>query len=302
VSTPEQICDWFSDPPAHKRLLDDSVRCDAFRRAIQKAVKPGDIVVDLGAGTGLLSFFAVQAGARHVYAIEASSIADLAEELTRANGFSDKITLIRQNSKNVTLPERCDVLVSETMSSFCFDSENTIEFISDARDRFLKPGGKLIPEFAETILMPISSDAFGVGSVPERFYDLQFAPLRKKLFSEVSLVRAYEMPFRQLSPPAVCYQIDFRTVTANPGKTFLPFSFTDDGRLDGFLGWFQARLAEGVSIDDSPYSPRTSWWQIYFPTLEQPRVARGQKILFELELLSTKDEPRWSYSTRLLQE
>jgi protein arginine N-methyltransferase 1 len=241
-----------------------------------------------------------QAGARHVYAIEFSPIADVAAALIDANGFQNQITLIRENSKRVDLPERCDVLVSETMSSFCFDAENTIEFIADARDRFLKPGGRLIPEFAETFVMPVSSDAFGVASCPDRLYGLQYAPFRDKLFSEVSLVRAYEIPFQQLSPPSVCHQIDFRTVRENPGKTFLPFSLSVDGRLDGFLGWFQARLADGVMVDNSPYSPRTNWWQTYFPTLEQPRVRGGQKILFELEPLNMKDEPRWSYTTRLL--
>src|SRR5579862_3768931 len=102
---------WMdASPYAHEKMLMDKTRCDAYQDAIQRTVKPGDVVVDLGAGTGLLSFFAVQAGARHVYAIEASAIADIAAELIEANGFRDRITLIRENSKNVRLPQRCDAL------------------------------------------------------------------------------------------------------------------------------------------------------------------------------------------------
>ena len=58
------------------------------------------MVVDLGAGTGLLSFFALQAGACHVYAIEMSDIADAAAESIEAKGFQDRFTVIRKNSNN----------------------------------------------------------------------------------------------------------------------------------------------------------------------------------------------------------
>jgi len=91
--------DSFGSPYLHERMLLDKIRCDAYREAIQGTVKPGDVVVDLGAGTGLLSFFAAQAGARHVYAIEMSGIAEVAAELIEANGFRDRITLIRKPQK-----------------------------------------------------------------------------------------------------------------------------------------------------------------------------------------------------------
>lgn len=155
---------WMDGSPySHEKMLMDKNRCDVYQDAIQRTVKPGDVVVDLGAGTGLLSFFAVQAGARHVYAIELSAIADVAAELIEANGFRDRITLIRENSNKVRLPERCNVLVTETLSSFCFDEENIIEAIADARERFLKPKGRIIPQLADTFLVPFSSDSFGVG-------------------------------------------------------------------------------------------------------------------------------------------
>src|ERR1700676_2621549 len=184
----------FASPLLQESLLLDKARCDAYRDALHRTVRPGDVVVDLGAGTGLLSFFALQAGARHVYAIEMSDIADAAAELVEANGFKDRVTLIRKNSKKVRLPERCDVLVTETLSAFCFDAENVIEFVADARERFLKPDARIIPESADTFLMPFSSDAFGAGRLPSRYYDLDFKPFSKRIFKSCGLVRASRQP------------------------------------------------------------------------------------------------------------
>src|ERR1700674_2510715 len=203
------MLDQFGSPFMQESMLLDKGRCDAYREAIRRTVKPGDVVVDLGAGTGLLSFFALQAGARHVYAIEMSGIADAMAELIEANGFRDRITLIRKHSKKVRLPERCDLLVTETLSAFCFDTENIIEFVADARERFLKPGGRVVPESADTFLMPFSSDAFGAGRLPPRYYDLDFKPFSKRIFKTCGLVRASGQPFASLSRPAPIYHIDF---------------------------------------------------------------------------------------------
>jgi SAM-dependent methyltransferase len=289
----------FASPLLQESLLLDKARCDAYRDAIHRIVKPGDVVVDLGAGTGLLSFFALQAGARHVYAIEMSDIADAAAELIEANGFKDRATLIRKNSKKVRLPERCDVLVTETLSALCFDTENIIDFVTDARERFLKPDARIIPESADTFLMPFSSDAFGAGRLPPRYYDLDFNPFRKRLFKSYSIVPASGKPFCALSQPSPVYHIDFRKDTANPAKTFAPFRITADGRLDGFLGWFEARLCEGVTLSNSPYLPLTHWWQFYLPVQEQPHYRSGQTILLYLDPNIISGETRWKYSVQL---
>src|SRR4029077_14881325 len=66
----------FASPITQESMLLDKARCEAYREAIQHTVKPGDVVVDLGVVTGLFSFFALHAGARHVYAIEMSKIVD----------------------------------------------------------------------------------------------------------------------------------------------------------------------------------------------------------------------------------
>jgi SAM-dependent methyltransferase len=289
----------FASPLLQESMLLDKARCDAYSEAIHRTVKPGDVVVDLGAGTGLLSFFALQAGARHVYAIEMSGIADAAAELIAANGLQDRITLIRKNSKKVRLPERCDVLVTETLSNFCFDTENIIEFVGDARERFLKPGARIIPESADTFLLPFSSDAFGAGRLPPRYYNLDFQPFRKRLFKSYGIVHASGQPFVALSQPALVYHIDFRKDTQNPRKTFAPFRIIAEGRLDGFLGWFDARLCEGVTLSNSPYLPPTHWGQLYLPIHEQSLYRAGQTILFCLDPNIIAGEAQWKYSVQL---
>jgi SAM-dependent methyltransferase len=294
------MADSFSDPMVQGRLLLDKTRCDSFREAIQRTVKPGDTVVDLGAGTGLLSFFALEAGARHVYAIEVSRISETARELIEANGFQKRITLIPEISTKVRVPEPCDVLISETLSAFCFDTENNIEYIADARRRFLKPEARIIPESAETFLMPFSSEAFGVGRFAEPFYGLNYEGFRKRLFAQPFLLRASGETFMELGAPVCCYKIDFSRDSQTPGKTFVPFRINRDGRLDGFLGWFEAKLCPGVTISNSPNLRLTNWWQLYFPTPEQLHVRAGQSVVLELEPKMVDDEVEWSYSVRSL--
>ena len=96
-----RLAEQFSNPSMHEKMLLDAVRCEAFRAALAQVVRPGDVVLDLGAGTGLLSLFAASSGAKHVYAVEMSRIADMAERLIDANKMRDKITLVRGE-----LPER----------------------------------------------------------------------------------------------------------------------------------------------------------------------------------------------------
>lgn len=292
------MLEQFGNPFLQESMLLDKARCEAYREAIFRTVKPGDVVVDLGAGTGLLSFFAVQAGARRVYALEMSDIADVTAELLEANGIRDRITLICKNSKKARLPERCDVLVTETLSAFCFDTENTIEYVADARQRFLKTGARIIPESADTFLLPFASQAFGAGRLPSPFYGLDFGPFRKRLFGSFSLVRASGKPFVALSQPALCYHLDFRKDTKSPTKTFVPFRITADGRLDGFLGWFETRLCEGVTLSNSPYLPLTCWWQLCLPVAEQSHYRAGETLLLCLDPNMVAGEAQWKYAVQ----
>ena len=94
----------------HVNMLNDRTRTSGYLASIGKAVRRGDVVLDIGTGTGIYAIAAARAGARHVYAVEAGRIAKAARTLFEANGVADRITLIRGLSTRITLPERADVL------------------------------------------------------------------------------------------------------------------------------------------------------------------------------------------------
>ena len=74
----------FTDLSWHERMLADRIRVEAYRRGIAGSIKPGDVVIDLGTGTGILAFMASRAGAKHIYAIDHSDFIDVAREIAAA--------------------------------------------------------------------------------------------------------------------------------------------------------------------------------------------------------------------------
>ena len=139
----------------HRQYLADSARLDAFSAAIHTLVRPGDVVLDLASGTGILGLLACQAGAGRVYAIEVDPIVELARHIARDNGFSDRIVWIHDLSTHVTLPETVDLIVTDLIGRFGVDAGITAT-LGDAR-RFLKPGGRIIPSMLTLWLAPVES-------------------------------------------------------------------------------------------------------------------------------------------------
>ena len=145
------------EPYAHltlqRYMLRDTVRNEAYREALLRAIKPGDTVLDMGAGTGILSLFSVQAGAGRVFAVERTDMAKVAERIVRDNGAEEVIEVIQSNMEDADLPLQVDVIVSEWMGGLGVD-ENMLAPLVIARDRYLKPGGRIIPERVTAWLAP----------------------------------------------------------------------------------------------------------------------------------------------------
>lgn len=145
----------FDAADVHIRMLEDAPRTHAFREALVRCVRPDDIVVDVGTGTGVLAALAAQAGAAHVYAIERSTnTAKLAKEFFAANGFADRISVIEGASTEVTLPRKAHVMVSEVVGNDPLD-EGIIQTTQDAIARLLEPDPRLIPGRLRIFALPL---------------------------------------------------------------------------------------------------------------------------------------------------
>jgi protein arginine N-methyltransferase 1 len=180
----------WADPVEQARMLHDDRRTNDFSAALREAVRRTDVVLDIGTGSGVLAIAAARAGARHVYAVEASDIADVAERVFACNGVQDRVTLIRGWSREIELPEPADLLVTEVIGNEPFEEE-LLETTLDARRRLLKPGARLIPHTLELMARPLlipnaeaRQRAIGREAV-ERWRDLygiEFQPLLDAAF------------------------------------------------------------------------------------------------------------------------
>ena len=143
-------------------MLRDMERMSAYHDAIKtNAAKHfrGKVVLDIGTGTGILAIWAAQAGARAVYAVEATGVAAHAETMVAAHGLSGVVTVLRGTMEELELPEHVDVIVSEWMGYFLL-RESMVQSVLYARDRWLKPGGLMYPATARIMLHQLEDANF----------------------------------------------------------------------------------------------------------------------------------------------
>src|SRR5574338_1034021 len=141
----------------HRELLADAARVHAFEHALRARVRPGDVVVDLASGTGILGMLACRAGASRVYAIESSGIVEVAQRLARVNGYADRIRVLQSAVDDAELPEAPDGIVADQIGHFGYEA-GLFEMFARART-WLKPGGWMVPQRIQFVLAPVTDDA-----------------------------------------------------------------------------------------------------------------------------------------------
>eukprot|EP00064_Thunnus_orientalis_P002218 superscaffoldBa00000155_g2225 len=155
--SPEEMTsrDYYFDSYAHfgihEEMLKDEVRTLTYRNAMyhNKHVFKDKIVLDVGSGTGILSMFAANAGAKHVY--------------------GGKV-------EEVELPvEKVDIIISEWMG-YCLFYESMLNTVIFARDKWLKPGGLMFPDRAALYVVAIEDRQYK----DFKIHYLVFGPLTKQ--------------------------------------------------------------------------------------------------------------------------
>jgi len=263
----------------HKIILADQVRMEAYKKAIHEVVKKGDVVADIGTGSGILAFFAVQAGAKKVYAVEQDEVIEEAKKLAKKNGLDKRIVFIKGRSDRVEVPEKVDVIISELIGFFGLE-ENLHRFKIDARKRFLKPGGRLIPSWLELFLVPVESEAILKDHIrvwSSNYYGCDFSPVRGSAVSQ-RYVTDCSGKTKSLAPPAMISRINFHEIEKVPAVSRGEFVINKNGVFHGLVGYFQAGLSPSVVLSTSPENPLTHWKQTFFPLKKGVMVKEGDEV------------------------
>jgi precorrin-6B methylase 2 len=265
-------------------LTDSGSRLDQFAAAIDARVKPGDTVVDLGAGSGILSFLACRAGARRVYAIEAGDSLEFARLLAARNGFLDRIEFIGNASTQVVLPERVDAIVGDIHDTFGLQAHGLATMV-DARDRFLKSGGALIPCRIQLMTAPIEAeDLYGktIDVWRTRIHGVDLSPMRSLAVHRPTA--AHIGPSQLLAAAEPLATINLIDATHRHAGGTTNFVAMRNGTLHGVCGCFITTLAEGVLMGNVPGdSGTTNFAMTFFPVESPVAVLAGDRIAIRLE-------------------
>ncbi|SFF53739.1 protein arginine N-methyltransferase 1 [Fontimonas thermophila] len=299
----------MSEIELHRKLLGDAQRNAAFYAALKAVIHPGvSTVLDIGAGTGFLSFLARRLGARSCTLIEYADTLDLAEQLARRNGI-DGLTFIKAHSAEVRRRLSVDIVVTETLGNYALE-EGFLETAIDAR-RFLKPGGTLLPARLRQFVAPVLSDRLQVDiDVWSRIgYALDFTPARTVCLNNMFVKTVLPQDLGDSPAAARCWDdLDLHPQRAAPPSRRQctlrwPAQALAAREVRGFALWWEAELVPGIALSTSPFAPPTHWEQIYLPLLDTVALAPGDTL--ELTLMSdTRIEVgvRVTWRTRLLRD
>jgi SAM-dependent methyltransferase len=265
----------------HRTLLADRVRNAAFHAALTRlVVKDETTVADIGAGTGLLGFLAARLGARRVDLYEAASVGSVARKLLRQNRLRN-CRLIEMHSTEVMDPDRVDLIVCETLGNYALE-ENIVETLNDARARFLKPGGTIIPAAVRQFVCPVVSERFyaELTGWDRVGYGLDFGPAKTMSLNNI-YVRTFEADDLLGRAEAALkwdeLAFDRHNKTTRTGEAC--WTLRERTTVYGLALWWTADLAEGIALSTGPLDARTHWEQLYLPVLAPLVVEAGHTLL-----------------------
>ncbi len=292
----------FTNIPVHERMLGDAPRREAYQRAISRYVKPGDTVIDLGTGTGLLSFMAAGQDARKIYAIDHADIIDQARHVAMHNGLTS-IEFTKTHSKSFAPGEKVDVIIQEQIGTHVFD-EDMVTSVVDLRDRLLKPGGRILPNRFQVFVEPVQiKSEYRVPFLWEqRVNGVSYACLRPWYEREVQgdLAIGYVRPHQVdhlLCEPESVMAFDLMTVTNGtlPKTVSYRRRVLREGRLDGFCMYFRALFDDEIVLGNSPFDPQTNWAMPFMRTAST-ELAKDDVLDFRMSFADLVLPRTWRWS------
>ena len=285
-------------------MIADAPRMNAFARALEHAIAPGSLVVDIGTGTGIFALLACRLGARRVYAIEPDETIQVAREIATANGVADRIEFIQAMSTRVSLPERADVIVADIGGILPWFHQH-LPSIIDARTRFLAPGGRMIPQedvgWAAVVEVP---DVYARHAGPWKTNGFGLDMDAAHRLATNTWNRGTVTSENLLTDRRRWGAIDYRLVSETDVRASLTWTATRAGTAHGFAAGIDRTVCDGVYLSNAPDTPeairpKQSYGTAFFPWPSPVAVEAGDVIAIDLDATLIGDDYTWRWKTRV---
>ena len=283
--------DSYSHHGIHEEMLKDEVRTKTYQLAIHnnKHLFENKIILDVGCGTGILSMFAVQAGAKHVYAVDCSSIIHHAKQIVCDNSMSEQITLIQGKMEDIDLHSlygitKVDVIISEWMGYFLL-YESMLNTVIVARDKWLTPNGIVFPDKAVMYLCAVEDEAMKYERIDfwDNVYGFDMSAIKHVAVKEPVVDIVNPQFVATNSVPIL--NIDLQHCTEEDLSFISPFRLTAHraDTIHCFVAYFECaftqRVHQPLGFSTSPFAKYTHWKQTIFYLSDPIALCMGEEII-----------------------
>lgn len=277
-------------------MFADRVRMDAYTAAIEKSVRPGDAVLDLGSGPGIFALLACKAGARRVYAIDLSEAVEFGRHLATVNGLADRVHFLRGDSRQIHLPERVNVIISDIRGVLPLFS-HAIGTLDDARTRFLAEGGTLLPS-RDTLLACIIESPKHYQEITGSWTSIPQLDLASGLPLVLNaLYRQHLKPDQLLSAPQPWHVLEYTRGARPAAEGTVQFHASREAVGHGIAVWFETELLPGIGYSTAPRATETVYGHIFFPWLEPIAFRAGDACTVTLRAHLVGNDYIWQWET-----
>ncbi len=278
----------------------DDRRNRYYLDAIREAVDRGSIVLDIGAGLGLHGIMAAREGARKVYLVEPEPILDITRQLVGANSLSGHVKCLSGKIEELNLPEKVDLIISVFTGNFLLE-EDLLPSLFYARDKYLKPGGELIPDRATMEVVPVCMPEYYAKHIDRwagSAHGVSVNLVRNFAANSLYYDEPENWKAEFLSSAVELLELDFMTAKEASCRAKTQVKITRDGLCHGWLGWFRMRLGNKW-LSTSPTEKQMHWRQVFLPLAEPVSVKEGDTLSFEL---NRPEFGEWTWATGFANE
>lgn len=279
------------------RMISDTIRMEAYVGALERTIKPGNVVLDIGTGTGMMALVACRLGAARVIALEPDDVIEVARQTAQANGYDDRIEFIQVRSTELQLSKRADVIVSDLRGVLPLYSGH-IGAIIDARDRLLAEGGSMIPRRDTLWVAAVEApDAYRRNVDCWSRHDLGFDLTSVRQLAANTWSRERVEQSAMLTDRLQVAVLDYATINSPDLDASCELSVRRKGTAHGLCVWFDTELTEGEGFSNAPDRPEAIYGNAFLPFEQPVALQEGDSVHVHLRAVLAGGDYVWGWST-----